>query len=141
MQNRPGIISFIGYLLILGAAFGGIAGVMLIATQNDTGVQESTGASPNELLIAGIVALVIAGVQLLIAIALLRGSRVARALIAAVQIIHVMSAAWLMFTHHDGTFLYGGLTTVAVAIFVLWALFNERADQYYNTGGQGAAIR
>jgi hypothetical protein len=36
-----------------------------------------------------------------------------------------------MFSHHEGAFLYQGLITVAVALFVLWALFNERSDAYY----------
>jgi hypothetical protein len=36
-----------------------------------------------------------------------------------------------MFTHHTGAFLYQGLITVAVSLFVLWALFNDRADEYY----------
>ena len=41
------------------------------------------------------------------------------------------AAAFVMFSHHTGAFLYG-LITVAVALFVLWALFNDKAEEYYN---------
>jgi hypothetical protein len=131
MNKRPGVITLIGFLLLIGAAFTGVAGVVTIAFRNVDSVLESTGATTSELLIAGIVLLVVAAVQGLVGAGILAGSRVARGIVAFVQVVHVMAAAWLMFTHHTGAFLYQGLITVAIALFVLWALFNERADEYY----------
>jgi hypothetical protein len=132
MQKRPGVITLIGFLLLVGAAFGGVAGVVTIAFRSVDSVLESTGATSSELLIAGVLMLIVAGVQALIGVGVLAGSRVARGIIAFVQVLHVMVASWLMFTHHTGAFLYQGLVTVAVALFVLWALFNDRADEYYS---------
>ena len=48
------------------------------------------------------------------------------------QVLHVAAVAFVMFSHHTGAFLYQGLITVAVALFVLWALFNDKAEEYYN---------
>jgi hypothetical protein len=38
-----------------------------------------------------------------------------------------------MFTHHTGAFLFQGLLTIAIAIFVLWALYNERSEEYFES--------
>jgi hypothetical protein len=125
MQDRPGVITLLGWLLIIGAAFGAVAGVVLIAFRNSEGVLESTATTTSELLVAGVLALVVALIQGL------AGSRISRGIVAFVQVIHVAAAAYVMFAHHEGAFLYQGLITVAVALFVLWALFNERSDAYY----------
>jgi hypothetical protein len=131
-MKRPGVITFIGWLLVLGAVFGAVAGIVMISFRSTDSVLESTGATSSELLIAGVLALVIAAIQGLIGLGILSGSRIARGIVAFVQVIHVAAAAFLMFSHHTGAFLYQGLITVAVALFVLWALFNEKADEYYN---------
>ena len=132
MQKRPGVISLIGYLLIIGAAFGAVSGIVTIAFRNTASVLESTGATSSELLIAGILILSIAAIQGLIGAGILSGSRISRGIVAFVQVLHVAAVAFVMFSHHTGAFLYQGLITVAVALFVLWALFNDKAEEYYN---------
>lgn len=132
MSQRPGVISFIGYVMILQAAFGAVQGVVSIAVRNEPRVLEALGGvTSGQLLVVGVAALVMAAIFALLGIGLLRGSRVSRGLVAAVQILHVMVAAWSMFTQHEGAWLFTGLLTVGVAVFVLWALFNERSDAYY----------
>jgi hypothetical protein len=68
----------------------------------------------------------------LVALSLLRGGKGARILVTIVQVIAVASAAWTMFTHHTGAFLFQGLITTAIAIFVIWALYNERSEEYFD---------
>ena len=132
MKNRPGVITLIGWLLIIGAAFGAVGGIVTIAFRSVDSVLEATGATSSELLIAGILVLAIAAIQGLIGVGILAGSRIARGIVAFVQVLNVMGVGYLMFTHHTGAFLYQGLITVAIALFVLWALFNDKADEYYN---------
>jgi hypothetical protein len=129
--KRPGVISFVGYLLVLGAVFSGVAGIALIVFRDDASILAETGSTGDELLFAGIVMVIVAAIQVLVGLGILGGSRIARGLVAVVVVLNVMSAAWLMFAHHTGAFLYHGLITVGVGAFVLWALFNERADEYY----------
>jgi hypothetical protein len=131
MQERPGVITLLGWLLIIGAAFSAVAGIVLIAFRSTEGILESTSTTSSELLVAGVLTLVVAAIQGLIGVGILAGSRFSRGIVAAIQVIHVAAAAYLMFSHHEGAFLYQGLITVAVALFVLWALFNERSDAYY----------
>jgi hypothetical protein len=133
VNKRPGVITFIGFIMLLQAAFGGIAGIVLIALQSNQSVLDATAATKSELLAAGIVALIVAVIQLLIGLGILGGSRVARGIVAVIQVITVMAAAWSMFTHHQGAFLFSGLVQVAIAVFVLWALYNEKSDAYYES--------
>ncbi|MGD9957601.1 MAG: hypothetical protein AB7O74_15075 [Candidatus Nanopelagicales bacterium] len=132
MSPRPGVISFIGYVMILQAAFGAVQGVVSIALRNEARVLDALGGvTSGQLVVAGSASLVMAAIFAILGFGLLRGSRVSRGLVAAVQILHVMVASWSMFTHHEGAWLFTGLLTVGVAVFVLWALFNERSDAYY----------
>jgi hypothetical protein len=130
-MKRPGVISLIGWIILLQAFFGAVAGVTTIALRNTDAVIEATGATDSGLLFAGVWMLIVAVVLGLIGLGILGGSRVARGIVAAVEIIHVAGAAWLMFTHHEGGFLYQGLIAMGVAVFVLWALFSEKADEFY----------
>jgi hypothetical protein len=133
MAKRPGVVTFIGVILLVQAAFGAVAGIVLIALQSNASVIDATGSTKSELFTAGLVALIVAAVQLLVGLGILGGSRVARGIVAAVQIIQVMAAAWVMFTHHTGAFLWSGIINIAIAVFVLWALYNERSDEYYES--------
>ncbi|MCU0264066.1 MAG: hypothetical protein MUF09_10440 [Candidatus Nanopelagicales bacterium] len=132
MQKRPGVISLIGWLLIIGAAFSAVGGIVTIAFRNTDSVLEATGATSAELLFAGGLVLAVAAIQGLIGAGILSGSRISRGIVAFVQVLNVAGAAFVMFSHHTGAFLYQGLITVGVALFVLWGLFNDKADEYYN---------
>lgn len=130
-MKRPGVITLIGWIILLQAFFGAVAGITTIALRSTDSVIEATGATASDLLIAGIWLLIVAVVQGLIGLGILGGSRIARGVVAAVQVIHVAGAAYLLFTNHQGGFESSALITVAVAVFVLWALFSEKADEYY----------
>ena len=131
-MKRPGVITFIGVILMLQGVFGAVGGVVLIALQTNQSVIDATGATKSELFTSGLVQLIISAIVILIALGILGGSRVSRGIVAAIQIINVAAASWAMFTHHQGAFLYSALITIAIAVFVLWALFNEKSDEYYN---------
>jgi hypothetical protein len=128
-MKRPGVITLIGWIILLQAFFGAVAGITTIALRSTDSVIEATGATASDLLIAGVWLLIVAVVQGLIGLGILGGSRIARGV--AVQVIHVAGAAYLLFTNHQGGFESSALITVAVAVFVLWALFSEKADEYY----------
>lgn len=128
-----------GFLLILGAAFAAVAGAAVIAYRNDASVIAETAATGDELMFAGIVMLIGGLIQLLVGIGILNGSRIARDFgrsgdgpasdVGGVADVHAPYRG----------FLYHGLVTLGVGAFVLWALFNERADEYYDAHNRGAA--
>ncbi len=133
MIRRPGVITFIGVIMIIQATMSVVSGIVLAALSGQQRIIDETTIDRAGLITAGIVSLIIGAIILLVALALLRGSKGARILVTIVQVIAVASAAWTMFTHHTGAFLFQGLITTAIAIFVLWALYNERSEEYFNS--------
>lgn len=133
MPKRPGVVTLIGVIMLLQATFTLVGGVVLLALNTQERILAETGLSSSQLVTSGVVSLVVGAVVGLVSLLLLAGSRVARGLVAAVQVLNVAFAAWVMFAHHTGAYLYQGLLTVGIALFVLWALFNERADEYFES--------
>jgi hypothetical protein len=131
MSNRPGTVTFIGVLMMIQAAFSLAAGIVVIFIADNKEIEEATGLSKDALVTSGWVTIVTGVIVGVVASLILTGSRVGRALVAVAEGLAVIGAAYVMFTHHDGAFLFQGLLTVAWAMFVLWALFNERADAYF----------
>ncbi len=133
MPRRPGVITFIGVIMIIQAVLNGIGGIVSLALNTQTRILEETGLSSGDLVVSGIVSLVVAAIILLVALMLLGGSRGARILVTIVQVLAVAAAAYHMFAHHTGAYLFSGLITFAIALFVLWALYNERSDEYFES--------
>jgi hypothetical protein len=133
MAKRPGVITLIGVIMLIQATLTIVGGIVVLALNTQDRIIEETGLSSTELVTSGVVSLVVGGIVLIITLALLGGSRVARVIVTIVQVIVVAGAAWSMFTHHTGAFVFAGLLQVAIAIFVLWALYNEKADEFYGS--------
>lgn len=131
MAQRPGVITFIGVIMLIQAALNLVAGITMIALNSQQRIIDQTSLTSGELITSGIISLVIGAIVGLVTLALLAGSRVARGLVAAVQILLVVSATFHMFFNHTGAWLFSGLLQIAIAVFVLWALYNEKADAYY----------
>jgi hypothetical protein len=132
MVRRPGVVTFIGVVMFIQATLTVVSGIVLVALSGEQRILDETSVDRAGLITAGIVSLVIGGIIFLVALSLLRGGKGARILVTIVQVIAVASAAWTMFTHHTGAFLFQGLITTAIAIFVIWALYNERSEEYFD---------
>jgi len=133
MIRRPGVVTFIGVVMIIQATLSIIGGIVLISLNSVQRIIEETSIDSDGLIAAGIISIIVGAIILFVALALLRGSKAARILVTIVEVIAVASATWSMFTHHTGAFLFQGLLTIAIAVFVLWALYNERSEEYFES--------
>ena len=131
MTQRPGVITFIGVIMLIQAVLNLVAGVVMIALNGQQRIIDQTNLTSGELVTSGIISLIVGAIVGLGTLALLGGARVARGIVAAVQVILVISATFHMFFNHTGAWLFSGLLQIAIAVFVLWALYNERSDAYY----------
>ena len=131
MTQRPGVITFIGVIMLIQAVLNLVAGIVMIALNGQQRIIDETNLTSGELITSGVISLIVGAIVGLVTLALLGGSRVARGLVAAVQILLVISATFHMFFNHTGAWLFSGLLQIAIAVFVLWALYNEKADEYY----------
>lgn len=131
-RQRPGVVTFVAILLWLQAISALVAGTIAVVFRNTEAVQDAVNQTANDLLAFGVIELAIGSLIALVALALQRGSRGARNLVGVVQAIRVGVATWAIATHHTGGFMATSLVTIALAMFILWALYgNERSDAYF----------
>jgi hypothetical protein len=135
--GRPGVVTFIGVILYIQAFLAAISAVVVFAFRNDiTDFLEKQGAPvSNTSLTGSAIGQAVAAVLLfIVASGLMRGSRGIRVLVAIVEAITMGIALWIMLFHHTGAYLYQGIFTLLVGVFVLWALYgNERSDAFFGS--------
>ena len=137
--RRPGVVSFIGVILYIQAFLAAIAAVSLVIWRDDIlDFLEKEGSPLADGAFTGtIIGEVIAAVLLLfVANGIMRGSSGIRLLIALVQGFSMGVAIYVLIAHHVGGYVYRGVFSLFVGVFVLWALYgNEESDQFFETNG------
>jgi hypothetical protein len=125
-------VTFIGVVLYIQAFLSLVAGVAMVIYRDDSGVLEKVGSTSDEILGYGIAEIIAGAILLLVAASLMKGANWARWLVVIGVALRMGLALWAMYHHHGGAYLYQGLITIAIGVFVLWALFgNERAEEYF----------
>ena len=132
-MKRPGVVTFVGVLLAIGAVLNAAVGIALIVEKDVTALQDVCGVTDaNVMVTTGVVELIIAGLLALVAWAIFSGANWARWAVAIVIAIRVAVAGWWLITHLDGGIHWNAILAIAFAIFILWALFrNEKSDEYF----------
>jgi hypothetical protein len=132
--RRPGVVTFVGVIIVLQGFLAAVAGIALIAFQSSDRLQEAVNQTGAALLGSGIAELVVAALYLLVGFGILQGSKVSRFLVAMVQGIGMALATWLLLTHHTGAYTTRSLVTLLIGTFVLWALYgHHESDAYFET--------
>jgi hypothetical protein len=137
--RRPGVVSFIGIILYIQAALAVVAAISLLIWRNDIlnflekeGSPLSDGAFTGTILGEVIVAMLLFAV----ASGIMRGSNGYRLFVAIVQGLNMGLAVYVLIAHHVGGYVYRGVFTLFVGVFVLWALYgNAESDEYFATNG------
>jgi hypothetical protein len=131
--RRPGIVTFIGVIVVIQGFLAAVAGVVVIAFRDSDTIREATNQTANALTAAGIAELVAAGLYLLVGFGILGGNRVARFLVVLVQGIGMALATWLLLTHHAGGYTTRSLVTLLIGAFVIWALYGHQdSDEWFS---------
>ena len=133
MARRPGLVTFIGVLIVIQGVFTAVEAIVSIAYRGNDRLERELRLDSGDMLISGITYGIVAIVLLAVGVGLLQGSRFSRVLVAVVQAFNVAVVTWAMFIHHTGAYLFAGAIAIAWALFILWALFNERADEYFDS--------
>ena len=128
--KRPGIITFIGVLLMISATIAAVSAIaaFIALAQGDS---EFTN---NQLWTVGIVEAMVAALGFIVATYLMSGSKSARGFIAIIVVIRMVATVLVMLTHHDGGFLMVGLLGAVIGVLILWALYVHEASVAYFEG-------
>jgi hypothetical protein len=137
--RRPGVVSFIGVILYIQAALAAVAAISLLIWRNDIlDFLEKEGSPLADGAFTGtIIGEIIAAVLLfVVGNGIMRGSSGFRLFVAIVEGLAMALAIYILVAHHVGGYVYRGVFTLFVGVFVLWALYgNEESDRYFETNG------
>ena len=137
--QRPGVVTFIGVVLYIQAFLAAVAAVSMIIWRNDIldylerhGTELADGVFTGSIIGEAIAAVLL----LIVANGIMRGSSGMRLFVAIVQCFSMGLAIYALIAHHVGGYVYRGVFSLFIGVFVLWALYaNEESDRFFATNG------
>ena len=136
-MKRPGVITFIGWLLLIKSAMAAVTALFAFVGLFTDG----TDLSSDQLLIVGLVEAGIAVLFLWAGQNLLFGNKNARTFIGVIIRIRLVATVVVMLTHHSGGYLAVSMFGAAIGVIALYALFVDKDSTAYFDGylpGEGA---
>jgi len=134
-HKRPGVVTFVGVVLYIKAA---LALIVAIGAWVAVGTPEAAdaGLSDSVLKQTGVAEGIAAILLFIAAWYLMSGSKGARLFVAIVIGIRVVATFWLMIAQPSGGYLFTGMISAGIAIWILWALYSsDKAEEYFEAIG------
>lgn len=132
MVRRPGVVTFIGVIVVIQGFLAAVAGIVVLAFNSSDRIQAASNQTSSALVGTGIAELVVAALYLLVGFGVLGGNRGARFLVVLAQGIGMALATWLLLTHHSGGYTTRSLITLLIGTFVIWALYGQHeSDEWF----------
>ena len=133
--KRPGVVTFIGVVLYIQAFMAAVTAVVSIAFSDRLEDLTVNGVelSGNGIIASGIWEGIMAVILFAVGSGIMRGSRGYRMVVAIVEGVRIASSLGFMIFHHGGAYVEAGLVSIAISLFVLWALFHERSDEFFES--------
>ena len=137
------VLIWIGFALTIAGAIGTILTGTAIAASDQASVEEllkqldmpvewSATAGPL-VIVAGAMLLIIAIIQAIFAVAIGRGSNIARILLTILIILRLFGGiVFILTSWGTSTFMFGVFLDMALGIIVLLLLFNHESNQFFN---------
>ena len=130
-MKRPFLVTIISIVMIVVGLFQAIIGATVLAERNDATFLADADVTSSQATGFGIALLVIGVLSVLLAIGLLRGSRIARALIGLVEVAQIASGIYAL-VKLDSSRQASAVGTIIGALIVLYFLFGtEKAKHFF----------
>ena len=127
-HQRPGTITLVVVLAWIAGILNIAAGIFVIIDRHDTRIRLDSASTPNELLAAGIAAIVIGAIYCLLASFLGRGSRTARPF-SALSPCSISLPVPTLRSWYSGEQRASGVGSLVFSIIVLWLLYGTEKDR------------
>lgn len=128
--HRPGGITLIVVLAVISAIAGIIGGIWVILDHDNARLLHDSGLTKNGLIGAGVVAIVLGTIGLFIALALARGSRIARLLFGIWAVLEFTAGLYALVAYSGEQQLSGAWST-AIGLIVLYLLYGSEKDREF----------
>ena len=130
-MRRPFLVTIIGIVMILVGLLQSGAGILLLTQRNDATVLADANATTNELTAIAVTLLVIGAISVLLAFALLNGSRFARGLIGLLEVAQIAAGVYVL-VKLDSNHQAAAIGQIAGALIVLYFLFGtDKAKSFF----------
>lgn len=120
--QRPGTVTAVCIILFISAGLGILGGCGLLVAGGTDEVTQATGITGGTVVGLGVVTMIIAVVQLVLAIMLWRGSNGARIALIVLQVIDIVLAAV--------SFDLSSILGIAISVIIVVLLLNAATKRY-----------
>jgi hypothetical protein len=129
-HQRPGTVTLIMVLAIIAGILQIAGGIFVIIDRDDSRIRLDSASTPDELLWAGILAIIIGTIYILIAGALGRGSRGARLVFGILAVLNLAGGLYAMIAY-SGEQRASGVVSAVFSVIVLWLLYGTEKDREF----------
>jgi hypothetical protein len=130
-MKRPVLVSVIGIVMIIVGLLQVGVGILLVSQRNDATVLADANVTTSELTSIAVTLLVIGALSVVLAFALLNGSRIARALIGLLELGQIAGGIYIL-VKLDSSHQASGIGQIVGGLIVLYFLFGtEKAKAYF----------
>ena len=128
--RRPGGITLIVVLAVINAVMSIFAGIFILLDRDDTHLIRESGLTENALTGTAIGIIIIGGIGLVVALALGRGSRIARLLFGIWAALNFAGGVYSAIALH-GEQRASGAFSAAIGLIVLYLLYGSEKDREF----------
>ena len=128
--GRPISVSVVAIVAFIQGIIAVAAGIGLVVERNNNALLEHIDQSSGVVGTYGFMSIVWGALALLVGYGLWHGGDWARIVVAILQVLALAGGVYMLFAW-DGHYLWQGIWQIIVSLFVLWLLFNPRADQFF----------
>lgn len=134
LPDRPPVITLVGVVLYIWAAMAAIEAIALFLNRNDD-VWNTVYGDSDDVMILALSSAVLALLLFAVASSLMSGAGWARIAVAIVVGLRLAALTWFMLSHvGNGAFTWSTVISLALGLFVLWALYGKDESNVYFEG-------
>lgn len=128
--GRPIGVSVIAIIAFIQGTIAILAGIGLLVERNNDSLLAHIGRGSDSVTSYGIGGLIWGVLILLVGYGLWKGANWGRIAVAILELLYLAGGVWLLFAW-NGYYLWQGIWQILIALFVLYLLFNPRADEFF----------
>jgi hypothetical protein len=115
---------------VISGALNVLGGIFVIIDRDEHRIISESGATPDELLVAGIAAIVVGAIVILLALGLGRGSRAARLVFGIFAVLNLAAGLVNAFSY-VGEQRTAGVVAAVIWAVILYLLYGSERDREY----------
>ena len=129
--HRPTGVAVVAIAAFIQGSLAIIAGLGFVIERNSSSLLEHVDQSSGTIATYGVSSMIWGALALLVGFGLWRAANWARIVVAILQVIALAGGVYMLFAW-DGHYLWQGIWQIVISLFVLWLVFNPRAEEFFH---------